>query len=70
MLGLTLLFGPPGSSNFIDMLKNLVVSPIDGPPLMIFLADPLDFHWAASSGNKIMATPSLAPFCGWVVGPW
>ena len=46
----TLLFGLLGgfmggaTSNFMDMLRALVVLPIEGPPLIIFFAVPLVFH--------------------------
>jgi hypothetical protein len=32
------------TSNFMDMLRALVVLPIEGPPLIIFFAVPLVFH--------------------------
>ena len=57
-------------SNFIEILRILVVSPADIPPVVIFLAFPLDFHCVANSGNRMMAMPPLAPPAGWMSGPW
>ena len=59
-----------GISKLIEMLRNLVVSPTEGPPLSIFFCFPLVLHWRCSFGDKIIPTPPFFPFVGWVSGPW
>ncbi len=51
------------------ILRNLVVFPVDNPPIINFFALPLFFHVVANSGESIIATPPLAPFVGCVLGP-
>jgi hypothetical protein len=66
LLILLLVFG---ISNLIDILRNLVVSPIEGPPRRIFFALPLVLHCRCGFGDRMMATPPLFPFVGWLSGP-